>query len=43
LATPGVQRLDFSAMELLHGQYQVRVFDDLGEMHNGRFVVSHHD
>ena len=30
-------------MELLPGQYQVRVFDDLGEMHNGRFVVSHHD
>ena len=38
-----VQQLDFSTMELRSGQYQVRVFDDLGEVHYGRFVVSHHD
>ncbi len=38
-----VQQLAFNTMELRPGQYQVRVFDDLGEVHYGRFVVSHHD
>ena len=40
---PSVQQLAFNTMELRPGQYQVRVLDDLGEVHYGRFVVSHHD
>jgi uncharacterized repeat protein (TIGR01451 family) len=39
----GASQLDFSTMELRPGQYQVRVLDDVGQVHHGRFVVSHHD